>query len=98
MKKIVGGAMLISYPKFIEIFIIHTEASKMQFGRVIIQDGKTIAFYSRKLTLSQINYRTTELELLSIVETLEYFCEIILVNLITVYTYHNNITYEKFTT
>ena len=62
------------------------------------QEGKPIVFYSHKVTPSQINYTTTERELLSIVETLKYFCTNILGHRITVYTYHNNFTFEKFTT
>ena len=58
-KKIVGHDVLISYPKFIEKFIIHTDASKLKLGGVIIQKGKPIAFYSQKLTPAQINYTTT---------------------------------------
>ena len=74
MKKIVGRDVLLSYPKFIEIFIIHTGARKTQLQGVMSQNGRPIAFYSRKLTPPQINYTTTERELLSITETLKYFC------------------------
>ena len=59
-KKIIGYEVLPSYPKFSEIFIINTGTSKTQLGGVIIQNGKTINFYSRKVIPEQINYSTTE--------------------------------------
>ena len=71
MKKIVGRDILLYYPNFSERFIIHTDAIKTQLGEVISQNGKPIVFCSRKLTPSQINYTTTERELLSKVETLK---------------------------
>ena len=65
------------YPNFSKLFVIHTDASKVQHGAVISQDNKPIAFYSRKLNPLQVNYTTTERELLSIVETLKEFKNIL---------------------
>ena len=59
MKKIVGRDVPLKYPNFSEAFIIHTDARKTQLGRVIIQNGNPIAFYSCKLTRAQMNYTTT---------------------------------------
>ena len=42
--------MFLSYPNFSEMFIIHTDASKIQLGRVIIVKWEPIVFYSYKLT------------------------------------------------
>ena len=53
------------------MFVIHMDASKVQLGAVIGQDNKPIAFYDRKLHHAQVNYTTTERELLSIVDTLK---------------------------
>jgi len=73
IKKIVSHETLLSYPNFNEPFQIHTDASKQQLGVVISQNKQPIAFYSRKLIPAQVNYTTTERELLSIVETLKEF-------------------------
>ena len=64
---------ILTYLNFNEVFEIYTDASDRQLGAVISQNGKPIAFYSRKLSGAQRNYTTTEQELLSIVETLKEF-------------------------
>ena len=89
---------MLGYPDFNAPFEIHTDASKLQLGAVIPQKGKPIAFYSRKINGAQQNYTTTEKELLSIVETLKDFCNILLGHQITVYTDHKNLTYKFFNT
>ena len=87
-KKYISRKTLLSYPNFDKLFDIHTEASNLQLGAVISQNGKPIAFYSRKLNPAQTHYTTTEKELLDIVETLKEFKNILLGQKINVYTYH----------
>ena len=89
----IGREVLLAYPDFNALFEIHTDASKLQIGAVISQKGKPIAFYSREMNSAQQNYTITEKELLSIVETLKEFRNILLGHQITVYTDHKNITY-----
>ena len=98
MKKIVGLDVLLSYPNFRKRFIIHTSASKTQLGGVISQNRKLIAFYLGELNPAQINYKTTEIELLSVLESLKYCRTIILGHRIIVYTYHKNLKFDNFTT
>ena len=96
IKRVIGREVLSGYPDFNASFEIHTDASKLQLGAVISQKGKPIAFYSRKMKGVQQNYNTTEKELLSIVETLREFCNILLGHQIILYTDHKNITYNFF--
>jgi hypothetical protein len=71
IKKIMAREALLAHPNFQEPFHIHADASKLQLGAVIAQDGKPLAFYSRKLNDAQTRCTTTERELLSIVEVLK---------------------------
>ena len=98
IKTIVGREVLLSYPDFSKPFHIHMDASKTQLGSVISQDKKPIAFYSRKLQPAQTRYTTTERELLSIVETLKEFTNILLGQKIIVHTDHKNLTCKNFNT
>ena len=69
--RILARDTLLTYPNFNETFKIHTNASAFQLGAVIIQKGKPIVFYSRKLTDDQMRYTVTERKLINIVETLK---------------------------
>ena len=73
------------------IFSVFTDARDYQLGAVILQDNKTLAFYSCKLNSTQKNYTTGELELLSIVKTLKEFQNILLGQRLVVHTSKLNI-------
>ena len=90
--------MLLSYPNFNKKFDIYTDASHTQLGAVIMQEGKPIDFYSQKLNPAQTCYTTMERELLSIVETLKEFRNILFGQQIEAFTDHLNLTYKQFNT
>ena len=96
MKALIAKETLLTFPDFLQEFEIHTDASKLQLGACISQNGKPVAFYSRKLQPAQTRYTTAERELLSIVETLKEFCNILLGQKIKVHTDHENLTYKTF--
>ena len=98
MKRILSKETLLMYPDFNQPFDIHTDASDVQLGAVISQQGKPIAFYTRKLNPAQTRYTTTERELLAIVETLKEFRNILLGQKLTIYTDHKNLCYKNFNT
>ena len=60
IKRITDRDSLLAYPDFNEEFKIHTNARDLKLRAVISQNGKTIAFYSRKLTDTQKRYIVTE--------------------------------------
>jgi hypothetical protein len=95
MKTFIAKETLLTFPDFSKEFEIHTDASKLQLGACISQNGKPVAFYSRKLQSAQTRYTTTERELLSIVETLKEFRNILLGQKIKVHTDHENLTYKN---
>ncbi len=92
MERIIGRDVMLTHPDFSKAFDIHTDASKYQLGAAILQGGRPMAFYSRKLTSAQQNYTTTEKELLAIVETFKEFLNILMGERIVVYTDHKNLT------
>jgi hypothetical protein len=92
MKELIARETLLTYPDFNLPFEIHTDASQLQLGACISQNGKPVAFYSRKLNPAQTWYTATERELLSILETLKEFRNIHLGQQIIVHTDHENLT------
>ena len=66
----------------------------MQLGSVIMKEVKPLDFYSHKISKAQINYTMTKKELLSIVETIKKFRNILLGNEMEVFTDHKNHFYE----
>jgi RNase H-like domain found in reverse transcriptase len=98
MKTIVAREVLLAYSNFLLPFKIHTHTSHLQLGAVISQQGKPMVFYSRKLNPAQTRYTTTERELLSIVETLKEFYNILLGYPVIVCTDHKNLMCKQFNT
>ena len=76
------------------LFEVHTDASDKQLSAIISQNNKPIAFFSRRLSKSQQNYTTTEKELLSIVECLKQFRNILFGYEIHVFLDYKNLIYE----
>ena len=70
--------ILLAYIHFNKEFKIHTNPIYPQLVAVIIQEVKTIAFCSRKLTKSKNKYTVTEQELLRIVKNLKALRTILL--------------------
>ena len=71
IKRTVAHETLLAYPDFNKLFDVHKYISGNQLGLVIIQNGKPIAFYSRKWTKTKTRYTVIGKELLGIVKTVK---------------------------
>ena len=94
MKAIVASDCINTYPDYNKPFDIYTNASNDQVGAVIIQDGKPVAYFSKKQTQFQLSYFTTEKELLAIVLCLKEYQKILYSSIINVFTNHKNLTFK----
>jgi len=97
-KRIIAKETLLAYPNFNKPFQIHTDASHYQLGAAVSQEGRPIAFCSRKLNPSQTWCTTTEREMLSTAETLKEHRNTLLGQQIEVFTDHKNLVCKHFNT
>ncbi len=94
IKATIAKEVVLAYPDYTKPFEIYTDAPTMQLGSVITQGNRPIAFFSRKLSVTQTKYSVTEIKLLAIVETLKEFQGMLWGQLIKVYTDHKNLTQD----
>ncbi len=73
VKATIAKEVVLAYPDFGKVFEKYTDSSTKQLGSVITQSNRSLAFFSRKLSVQQQNYSVTKIELLALVETLKEF-------------------------
>ena len=87
--------MVLADPDFEKPFDLYTDASDLQLGALLVQEGKHIGFYTRKLNSAQIIYSVGEKELLGIVEGFKAFKGILRGVEVTVHIVCLNLLYRN---
>ena len=86
---------VLAYPDFKKPFDLYTDASDLQLGATLVQDGKPIGLYTRKLNSAHTEYTIGEKELLDIVEGFKAFKGILRGIDINVHIDHMNVLYKS---
>ena len=67
IKEALTSPPVLTLPDFTKPFEVRTDASLLGTGGVLMQDGRVIAYTSKKFTAPERNYHTTDQELLGLV-------------------------------
>jgi hypothetical protein len=70
LKDKLSPAPVLKMPDFTQPFELIADASDYTLGAILMQEGRPIAFESRKLTPAEVNYHTPEKELLAVMHAL----------------------------
>ena len=74
LKEAVCSQLVLKLPDFTKPFEIHTDASDVAYGAVLIQDGHLVAYESKKFSDIEVRWPTHEKEMLAIVYALRKWC------------------------
>ena len=94
-KQMLAQEAKLAFPDFSLPFHLYTDASDRQLGATLVQNGKPLGFYTRKLNSAQLNYSVGEKELLGLVEGVKAFEGMIRGFDVTLHTDHLNLLYNK---
>ena len=94
-KKMIKLEAELAFPNWTKPFDLYSDASDVQLGATLVQNGKPLGFYTQKLNAAQTNYTVGEKELLGLVEGLKAFKGIVWGYDITIHTDHLNLLYKK---
>lgn len=97
MKAVIAADTLMCCPDHNLPFEICTDASDCQLGACVMQRGRPVAHYSKKLMKAQRACRTVEKELSSVVFALSTFCSTLLGAKLHIHTDHQNLTCKTLT-
>ncbi|OAF69467.1 reverse transcriptase [Intoshia linei] len=95
LKKSLTVAIVLTLPKENFDFTLKCNASNIDVGSVLMQNGHVIEYFSRKLTSTEQNYSTTQKELLAVLLSILKFRRYLLGRHFIVFTDHNPLVHLR---
>jgi hypothetical protein len=93
LKEKLVTAPILTLPDPDKCFTVYSDASRVGFGCVLMQDGKVIAYASRQLKMHEQNYPTHDLELAAVVFALKIWRHHLYGESCDIFTDHKNLKY-----
>jgi hypothetical protein len=93
LKNKLVSAPILALPESGKRFTIYTDASRIGFGCVLMQEGRVIAYGSRQLRKHEGNYPTHDLELVVVVFALKLWRHYLYGESCDIYTDHKSLKY-----
>ncbi|WVZ75518.1 LOW QUALITY PROTEIN: hypothetical protein U9M48_023563 [Paspalum notatum var. saurae] len=93
LKKRLTTAPVLTLPDLTKSFTVYCDASKEGLGCVLMQEGKVIAYASRRLRKHEVNYPTHDPELAAIVHAPKIRRHYLFGNKCEIYTDHKSLKY-----
>ncbi|KAH9726539.1 Endonuclease [Citrus sinensis] len=86
-------APVLALPDFSLTFEVHCDASKVDIGAVLSQQGKPIAYFSEKLNGAKAHYNTYDVEFYAVVQALKHWRHYLIHKDFVLYTDHAALKY-----
>jgi hypothetical protein len=93
LKKKLTTALVLIMPDIHKGFYVYCDASRQGLGCVLMQEGKVVAYASRRLRKHEQNYPTHDLELAAIVHALKIWRHYMIGNKGQIFTDHKSLKY-----
>ena len=93
LKKLLTSAPILAQPDLAKPFDVYCDASGNGLGCVLMQEGRVIAYASRRLRKHEITYLTHDLELAVVVHALKIWRHYLLGSKYHVYMDHKSLKY-----
>ncbi|WVZ51589.1 hypothetical protein U9M48_002720, partial [Paspalum notatum var. saurae] len=93
LKKRLTTAPVLTFPDMHKPFSVYCDASRLDLGCVLMQEGKVVAYASRQLRDHEKNYPTHDLELAAVVHALKVWRHYLFGQKCDIYTDHKSLKY-----
>ncbi|RDX94050.1 Retrovirus-related Pol polyprotein from transposon 17.6, partial [Mucuna pruriens] len=71
LKERLPNASILALPNFSKIFKLECDASNVEVGAILLQEGHPMAYFSEKLKSAQLNFSTYDKELYALIRALQ---------------------------
>ena len=80
-------------PDFSIIFELHSDALEVSIGDVLSQQGRLVAYFSKKLSSAQSRYNTYDVEFYAVVQAIKHWRHYLFHREFVLYTDHDALKY-----